>query len=108
VNDGFRVDHEALARHAGEFGDLAGRAGKIAGELNTGLDALGSPWGDDEVGQSFSAVYSGPSRQTRSGVDAAAGQLDDMGTRLKTMAAGYRDVDSNAAVNINRGETDKV
>ncbi|TCO65610.1 WXG100 family type VII secretion target [Actinocrispum wychmicini] len=95
MNDGFRSDHETLARHAGEFDGHAEQAGRIAGDLTHTLDALGKPWGDDEVGQSFASVYSGPSEQTRTGLDAAAGHLTDMGTRLRTMAAAYRDVDTD-------------
>jgi uncharacterized protein YukE len=100
---GFESDHESLARRAGDFAGLAERAGKLSGELNRTLDALGKPWGDDEVGASFSAVHSGPANHTRTGLDAASGHLDDMGTRLSTMAAGYRDVDAAA-----RNRIDKV
>jgi hypothetical protein len=102
VNDGFSTDHEALARRAVDFGGLAERAGTIAGELDRTLDALGRPWGDDEVGQSFSAVHSGPSQQTRTGLAAASGHLDDMGTRLTTMATVYKDVDTDSADRIDK------
>ena len=97
MKDGFLSDHERLARHAGDFGGLAERATAIAGELNRTLDELGQPWGTDDVGQSFAAVYSGPSQETRKNIDAASGQLGDMGDRLSTMAAAYRDVDAAAA-----------
>ncbi|ONI85914.1 hypothetical protein ALI144C_12475 [Actinosynnema sp. ALI-1.44] len=97
MKDGFLTDHERLARHAGEFGGLADRAATIAAELARTLDSLGRPWGEDEVGQSFSAIYSGPSTETRSGVDAASGRLRDMGDRLTAMAKAYRDVESSAA-----------
>jgi uncharacterized protein YukE len=100
---GFQSDHESLARHAGDFSGLAERAGKLAGELNRTLDSLGRPWGDDEVGESFSAVHSRPADQTRAGLDAVSGRLDDMGTRLTAMATGYRDVDAAA-----RNRIDKV
>lgn len=99
---GFESDHESLARHAGDFAGLAERAGKLAGELNRTLDALGKPWGDDEVGESFSAVYSGPANQARTGMDAASGHLGDMGTKLTAMAAGYRDVDDAARHRIDK------
>ena len=97
MKDGFRTDHERLTRHAGEFAGLADRAASIAGELTRTLDALGQPWGKDEVGQSFAAIYSGPSNETRSGVDGASGQLRDMGERLTAMAQAYRAADTSAA-----------
>ena len=100
---GFHTDHERLAKHAGEFGGLAERAAKIAGELNRTLDALGQPWGTDEVGQSFAASYSGPAQQTRAGLDAAAGHLDDMGARLAEMAKRYRDVDTAVSDRMAKG-----
>jgi uncharacterized protein YukE len=100
---GFESDHERLARHAADFDGLTERAGKLSGELNQTLDALGTPWGDDEVGQSFAAVYSGPSGQTRTGMDAVPGHLGDMRTRLTEMAAAYRDVDAAT-----RNRIDKV
>jgi uncharacterized protein YukE len=96
TDDGFSTDPEALARHAGEFDGLAERAGKIAGDLNQTLDGLGKPWGDDEVGQSFASVYSGPSDTTRAGLTGTSDHLDDMGSRLKAMAAAYQNVDSAA------------
>ncbi|ALG13637.1 WXG100 family type VII secretion target [Kibdelosporangium phytohabitans] len=97
MKDGFRTDSERLTRHAGEFGGLAERASSIAAELNRTLDSLGQPWGKDEVGQSFAAIYSGPSTAIRSGVDTASGQLRDMGDRLTAMARAYRDAESSAA-----------
>ncbi|MBP2322802.1 uncharacterized protein YukE [Kibdelosporangium banguiense] len=97
MKDGFLTDHERLAQHAGDFGGLAERAAALAGELSRTLDELGSPWGTDDVGQSFAAVYSGPSQETRRNIDAASGQLGDMGDRLTTMAAAYRDVDTGAS-----------
>ncbi|MET0132603.1 MAG: hypothetical protein ABW215_03320 [Kibdelosporangium sp.] len=102
MNDGFRSEHESLARHAGDFAGLVDRAGSIAGELTGLLDSLGRSWGADEVGQSFSAVYNGPSAETRKGADAMSGQLDDMRTRLTTMAAAYRDVDESTADGLGR------
>lgn len=96
TNDGFTADPAALARHAGEFDGLAERAGKLAGDLNGTLDELGKPWGDDEVGTSFAAVYSGPSDATRTGLTGTSDQLTDMGARLKAMATAYHDVDAAA------------
>jgi uncharacterized protein YukE len=96
TNDGFSTDPAALARHAGEFDGLAERAGKLAGDLNRTLDELGRPWGDDEVGTSFAAVYSGPSAETRTGLTGTSDHLADMGARLKAMASAYRDVDAAA------------
>lgn len=96
MNDGFSSDHATLARHAGEFADHAEHAGRIARDLNQSLDGLGEPWGDDEVGQSFASVYSGPAQETRTGMDAASGHLTEMGTRLRAMATAYRDVDTDA------------
>ncbi len=97
MKDGFLTDYERLSRHAGEFGGLADRVASIAGELNRTLDSLGQPWGTDEVGQSFSKIYSAPSTETRTGLGAAPGQLRDMGDRLKAMAQAYRDVEKSAA-----------
>ena len=102
--NGFRADHESLARHAGDFAGLAERAGSIAGELNRGLTELGKSWGQDEVGQSFGTVYSGPSEETRKGLDAVSGRLTEMGTKLTAMATEYRTVDESAADGIGKAE----
>lgn len=95
--DGFRSEHTALTQHAGDFNGLAERAGKISGDLSGLLDSLGQSWGSDEVGQSFTAVYNGPSQETRKGLEGLSGQLDDMATRLTGMATAYREVDRGTA-----------
>ncbi|MFD1051122.1 hypothetical protein ACFQ1S_39115, partial [Kibdelosporangium lantanae] len=63
---------------------------------------LGRPWGDDEVGTSFAAVYSGPSGETRAGLAGTSDHLTDMGTRLKSMASAYENVDSTARDRLRR------
>jgi hypothetical protein len=102
THDGFTTDPATLVRHAGEFDGLAERAGRIAGDLNGVLDDLGKPWGDDEVGDSFAAVYSGPSDSTRTGLTGTADHLTDMGARLKAMAGAYEEVDTNARTRLDR------
>ncbi|MFC7617618.1 WXG100 family type VII secretion target [Actinokineospora soli] len=91
---GFEVDPTALAARAGEFTDLAARAGAIHRDLADRLAALGPCWGSDAVGASFAAAHAAGSDATLGDLDALAGRLDEVGTRFTATARGYADTES--------------
>lgn len=93
MDNAYRVDPDQLASHAGQFDGLAERAGQIHGELRTTLESLGSPWGEDDAGQSFAEVHSGPAAETLSRLGALPDQLGDVGTRFVAAAHTYDDAE---------------
>ncbi len=95
--NGFQVDAAKLARHAGEFPDLAERAGTIHGELAAALDAAGACWGDDPAGRSFADGHVQPAGQALDQLGALPQRLAEVGDRFTATARGYQRADTNSA-----------
>ncbi|GGS25217.1 MULTISPECIES: WXG100 family type VII secretion target [Actinokineospora] len=95
MTDGFRADTDALARRAGEFGDLAARAGAIHRDLADRLSALGGCWGGDAVGASFAAAHAPGADATLGDLGALPGRLDEVGGRFADTASGYAATESD-------------
>lgn len=95
MTDGFHVDPDALAARAGEFTDLAARAGGIHRDLADRLAALGACWGQDAVGASFAAAHTPGADATLGDLDALAGRLGEVGDRFTATARGYADTESD-------------
>lgn len=74
--DGFEVDADRLAGQAAQFEPLVGRLGAIHRTLADALSTDGACWGNDAVGQSFSAVHAEPA-------DDAASRLSALSDRLE-------------------------
>jgi uncharacterized protein YukE len=90
---GFDVDVDAVVSQAGHFPELADRVKAIHRTLSDALDAEGTCWGEDTVGQSFAAGYTGPADETLEAVGALHGRLSDVGQRLHDTATSYRGTD---------------
>ena len=97
VDNGFQVDPDKLARHAGEFPGFADQVSSIHGELSQALGQAGSCWGDDAAGQSFAAGHVAPSGATLDQLTALPGRLSDVGDRFRTTATRYQQTDTDAA-----------
>lgn len=93
---GFAADAERLASQAEQFDGLTERVGKIQRDLSDVLDAAGSCWGADAVGQSFAGAHTGSADDTLGRLSALPDQLGSVGTRFADTAAGYRDLESGA------------
>ncbi|HET9143169.1 hypothetical protein [Actinophytocola sp.] len=102
MTDGFSTDADALAARAGEFPDLAGRAGAIHRELSEALAGFGPCWGADRVGQSFAATHTAPADTTLSGLGELPDRLGAVGTGFADAAAAYRAQDEAGVVRIDR------
>jgi hypothetical protein len=100
MTDGFTTDADALATRAGEFPDLAARAGAIHRELSEALSGFGPCWGTDRVGQSFAAAHTAPADATLGGLGELPDRLGSVGTRFADAAAAYRAQDAAGAVRI--------
>jgi hypothetical protein len=88
--NGFNVDADRLSAQAGEFPNLADRAGTIHRELSTALGEAGPCWGSDSVGQSFAAAHVSPSETTLGTLGSLPERLGSVGTRFADSSAAYR------------------
>ncbi|MBO1420247.1 hypothetical protein J0670_37335, partial [Streptomyces sp. FH025] len=80
-----------------EFEKIGRELGKAAGALEKGLAALGAPWGTDQPGSAFAAVY-GPSRgELIGGLRGLADRVGQVGAGLHAMAERTTDTDTSAA-----------
>ncbi|MFD5463991.1 hypothetical protein ACFWIQ_14410 [Kitasatospora sp. NPDC127059] len=80
-----------------EFEKLGRELGKAVGTLEKDLAALGTPWGADQPGSAFAAVY-GPARgELLGGLTALADQVGGVGAGLHTMAERTTDTDTSTA-----------
>ncbi|MFH9352710.1 hypothetical protein [Kitasatospora sp. NPDC017646] len=80
-----------------EFEKLGRELGKAVSTLEKGLGALGTPWGADQPGGAFAAVYGPAHGELLGGLRALAGQVGQVGTGLHTMAERTTDTDTSTA-----------
>ncbi|MET8539141.1 hypothetical protein ABZW03_00560 [Kitasatospora sp. NPDC004799] len=80
-----------------EFEKLGGELAKAVTALEQGLAALGAPWGADQPGSGFAAVYGQARGELVDGLRGLAGRVTGVGAGLHTMAGRTADADSSAA-----------
>ncbi|MFI9360580.1 hypothetical protein ACIG5E_05900 [Kitasatospora sp. NPDC053057] len=80
-----------------EFEKLGRELGKAVSTLEKGLAVLGAPWGTDQPGGAFAAVYGPAHGELMGGLRALAGQVGQVGAGLHTMAARTTDTDTSTA-----------
>lgn len=92
MTDGFRVDVDELAAHAGTVDGHAARMGEIAGAAQPlGRHAYGI------VGQPFAQTAARTAQICSAAVASLAALVQDFGDRLRSSAAAYQAVDERAA-----------
>jgi uncharacterized protein YukE len=104
MNDGFEVDAERLAGHAGQFDGLVSRLSAVHRTLADALAAEGQCWGGDAVGQSFSAVHASAADSTVGRLAGLPSQVGSVGTRLGDTAVTYQGGDDAAVSHVNAAE----
>ncbi|MFJ3214554.1 hypothetical protein ACIPLC_01310 [Kitasatospora sp. NPDC086801] len=80
-----------------EFERIGRELAKTVGALERDVSALGTPWGADQPGSGFAAVYGQAHGELTGGLRGLAGRLDQIGTGLHAMAARTTDTDTSAA-----------
>jgi hypothetical protein len=104
VSAGFGADADRLTTQAGEFPELASRAGAIHRELSDTLAGLGPCWGADRIGQSFAAAHVAPADTTLAGLGELPDRIGSVGTRFSGTATAYRETDASGAQQINAAD----
>ena len=95
MNDGFRVDPAALARHAERFPEFARRADTAHQELRDALDAAGECWGSDATGRGFADSHVTSASETARRLGSLPGRLSGVGDRFAATARGYQQTEED-------------
>ncbi|HJQ45372.1 MAG TPA: hypothetical protein VJ870_03465 [Amycolatopsis sp.] len=93
---GFGVDADRLATRAKDFDGFVQRAARISADLDSALDGAPAAWGEDVVGQSFSAAHAEPAQGTADRLRTLAGGLGDVGGSFAEAARRYQAGDTDA------------
>jgi WXG100 family type VII secretion target len=96
--DELRVEPAALRRHAAEFTGGADRLGRVFAELSAALSAEGKCWGGDAAGRQFEHGYEKPRQAAYDSFERLAGALEDIRSRLDTMAKNYEAAEDASTV----------
>ncbi|HEU5156889.1 MAG TPA: WXG100 family type VII secretion target [Streptosporangiaceae bacterium] len=92
------VEPAALRRHATEFSEGGERLRGVFAGLSATLSAAGRCWGDDAVGQQFERGYEEPRQAALESFTRLPGALEDIRSRLHTMAKNYEAAEEAATV----------
>ncbi|MFJ2443204.1 MULTISPECIES: WXG100 family type VII secretion target [unclassified Streptomyces] len=87
------ISTQDLKKAAPTFQEQSKALGDAAKALKKSLDALGSPWGDDEQGQKFGDAYSPKRTEIEKGVGILVLGLRSIHAAMTDMADGYVDDD---------------
>ena len=93
---GFEADADRLATRAKDFDGFVQRAARISADLDAALERAPAAWGDDLVGQSFSAAHAQRAQATADRVRALSDGLGDVGGSFAEAARRYRAGDDSA------------
>ncbi len=86
-----------------EFEKLGGELAKAVTALERDLTALGAPWGADQPGSGFAAVYGPAHGELVGGLRGLAGRVGKVGAGLHAMAERTTDTDTSAATGFGAG-----
>lgn len=96
--DSLNVTPAGLRAAADHLADVSARMQRLRQSLNSRVDTLGRPWGDDETGRSFADGDDGYLAQKESvngSVDAKTKLLDDYAGILRTAADSFEQQDNS-------------
>jgi uncharacterized protein YukE len=96
AGNGFEVNPEALAGPVSGLEDLAGRLDAIGKGLESTLDGLGQPWGDDKNGEAFFKQYGSARDQVLSGTESMVGAVRGVAKGIETMSKGFGNTENKA------------
>ncbi|MFF1917892.1 WXG100 family type VII secretion target [Streptomyces sp. NPDC058239] len=85
------ISTQDLKEAAPTFQEQSKALGDAAKALRESLDALGSPWGDDEQGQEFGDAYSSKRKELEKGVGILVLGLSSIHAAMTDMSDGYVD-----------------
>lgn len=98
MGDGFRVDPAHLRTQAPKFGHSGEELGRAHEQLRRSLEALGTPWGDDEPGTKFGPGYQHLTQQVMGSLATLTEGLGGIEVALAAMADNVELTDEAATI----------
>lgn len=92
----FSVNADAMGPAVEGLKSLGDRLGQITQHLESTLDGLGKPWGDDKNGHNFFQQYGKSRDQVLTGMASMTDATHGVATGINTMIKGYNNINDNA------------
>jgi hypothetical protein len=92
----FSVNADAMTPAVDGLAQLGDRLGQITQHLESRLDGLGTPWGDDKNGHNFFQQYGKSRDQTLSGMSSMVDAVHGVSKGIDTMIKGYHNINDSA------------
>jgi hypothetical protein len=92
----FSVNADAMTPAVDGLAQLGDRLSQITQHLESRLDGLGTPWGDDKNGHNFFQQYGKSRDQTLSGTSSMVDAVHGVSKGIDTMIKGYHNINDSA------------
>lgn len=92
----FSVNTDGMGPAVDGLASLGERLSQITQHLESTLDGLGKPWGEDKNGESFFKQYGTSRDQTLEGAASMADAVHGVSSGIRTMIKGYTNIDDSA------------
>ncbi|MFI9387385.1 hypothetical protein [Kutzneria sp. NPDC052558] len=96
ADSNFSVNTDGMVPAVDGLKSLGDRLQQITQHLESTLDGLGKPWGEDKNGESFFKQYGTSRDQTLEGVSSMADATHGVAAGIRTMINGYTSIDDKA------------
>jgi uncharacterized protein YukE len=99
VADSLNVNPDGLRAAASHMVDVGDQVKAVLSSLNSQIDALGQPWGDDSVGHQFAngdKGYLAQKDNVTAAVTSMSQFIDGLADSLKTTADSFEQVDGSS------------
>lgn len=95
-DNNFSVNADAMTPAVDGLAQLGDRLGQITQNLESTLDGLGTPWGEDKNGHNFFQQYGKSRDQTLSGMSSMVDAVHGVSKGINTMIKGYNNINDQA------------
>ncbi|MFB7665031.1 hypothetical protein ACFC1R_13920 [Kitasatospora sp. NPDC056138] len=85
-----------------EFESISNDFARASMALSSGLEALGEPWGDDQIGEYFGTVYKGARDGIVESMDHLSEQIGKIGDGLQQMADAVSSTDEQLSAGLDQ------
>jgi uncharacterized protein YukE len=102
AGNNFEVNPDGLAAPASNMRALGSRLDALLKHMESTLDGLGQPWGDDKTGKGFLKQYDPAREQVLEGLQSMAESVNGVADGLDTMRMGFQRTEQDVVDAANR------